>query len=126
MNEIKSEESFSYTYSASQRKEIEEIRKRYLPEQEDKMAQLRRLAAGVTRKGTIVALSLGFVSCLLLGLGMCCSMIWIERWFVFGIVIGLIGISGMAAAYPVFIRITKRERERIAPQILKLTEELMK
>lgn len=126
MNEIKSEESFSYTYSASQRKEIEEIRKRYLPEQEDKMAQLRRLDAGVTRKGTIVALSLGFVSCLLLGLGMCCSMIWIERWFVFGIVIGLIGISGMAAAYPVFIRITKRERERIAPQILKLTEELMK
>lgn len=126
MNEIKSEESFSYTYSASQRKEIEEIRKRYLPEQEDKMAQLRRLDAGVTRKGTIVALSLGSVSCLLLGLGMCCSMVWMERWFVFGIVIGLIGVSGMAAAYPVFIRITKRERERIAPQILKLTEELMK
>ena len=90
------------------------------------MAQLRRLDAGVTRKGTIVALSLGSVSCLLLGLGMCCSMVWMERWFVFGIVIGLIGVSGMAAAYPVFIRITKRERERIAPQILKLTEELMK
>ena len=66
MNEIKNEESFSYTYSASRRQEIEEIRKRYLP-QEDKMAQLRRLDAGVTRKGTIASVTLGSVSCLLLG-----------------------------------------------------------
>ena len=125
MNEIKNEESFSYTYSASRRQEIEEIRKRYLP-QEDKMAQLRRLDAGVTRKGTIASVTLGSVSCLLLGLGMGCTTVWTDRWFIPGIVLGLIGILGMAAAYPVFMRITKRERERIAPQILKLTEELMR
>ena len=126
MNEIKSEESFSYTYSASQRKEIEEIRKRYLPEQEDKMVQLRRLDAGVTRKGTLIAVTIGFVSCLLLGVGMCCTMLWMDRWFIPGVIVGLIGIFGMAAAYPIFVKVTKRERERIAPQILKLTEELMK
>lgn len=69
---------------------------------------------------------LGVVSCLLLGVGMCCTMVWMDRWFVPGIVIGVIGIIGVAAAYPLYARITKKEREKLAPQILKLTEELSK
>ena len=60
-----------------------------------------------------------------MGVGMCCSMVWMGIWFIPGIVIGLIGIGDVAAAYPVYSRITKKERERLAPQILKLTEELM-
>ena len=63
------------------------------------------------------------VCCLLLGIGMCCTMVWMQ-WFVPGVVIGVIGIVGIAAAYPLYTRITRRERERLAPQILKLTEEL--
>ena len=43
-----------------------------------------------------------------------------------GIVIGVAGMAGTAAAYPLYMQITKRERERIAPEILRLTEELMK
>lgn len=119
-------ETFSYTYSARQRQEIEQIRKKYLPEEEDKMAQIRRMDGAVTRKGTVISLMLGSASCLVLGLGMCCCMVWTGRWFVPGILLGLLGIAGMAAAYPLFLRVTKRGRERIAPQILKLTEELMK
>ena len=46
------------------------------------------------------------------------------QWFVPGVVIGVIGIVGIAAAYPLYTRITRRERERLASQILKLTEEL--
>lgn len=90
------------------------------------MAQIRRMDAGVTRRGTIAAVTLGSVSCLLMGLGTCCSMIWAGRWFGLGIVIGLIGIVGMAGAYPIFVHTTQKEHKRIAPQILKLTEELIK
>ena len=43
-------EAFSYTYSAEQRQEIEEIRKKYLPPEQDKMAQLRKLHASVGSK----------------------------------------------------------------------------
>ena len=32
----------------------------------------------------------------------------------------------MASAYPVFTRITKIRRDKLAPEILKLTDELMK
>ena len=117
-------ETFTYTYSAKQQEEIDKIRKKYLPPEEDKMAQLRRLDQSATKKGTMISIIIGVIGTLLMGVGMCCSMVWMGIWFIPGIVIGLIGIGSVAAAYPVYSRITKKERERLAPQILKLTEEL--
>ena len=119
-------DTFYYTYSAKQQEEIQNIRKKYLAREEDKMEQLRRLDRSATKKGAIISTVLGVVSCLLLGVGMCCTMVWMDRWFVPGIVIGVIGIIGVAAAYPLYASITKKEREKLAPQILKLTEELSK
>ena len=122
----KQEDSFSYTYSAKQQQEILEIRKKYLPAEEDKMARIRKLDASVTRKGTLVSVSMGIVGCLLLGAGMSCSMVFAGAWFLPGIVLGLIGIVTMAVAYPVFMHIMRKERARIAQQILELTDELLK
>ncbi|MCI7742652.1 MAG: hypothetical protein MSO56_10225 [Clostridiales bacterium] len=62
----------------------------------------------------------------LLGLGMCSTMVWGGSWFIPGILIGIVGMLIMASAYPVFTRITKIRREKLAPEILKLTDELMK
>lgn len=117
-------ETFHYTYSAKQREEVENIRRKYLPKSEDKMEKLRQLDRGTTTKGTIVSIVLGIVGCLLLGVGMSCTTAWSSQWFVPGVIVGLIGIAAMAVAYPVYRRITRREREKIAPQILQLTEEL--
>lgn len=124
-NEMKTEE-FQYTYSAEQQKEIADIRSKYLPKEEDKMEQLRQLDQSVTKKGTVMALVVGIASAMLLGIGMCCCMVWDKVWFVPGILIGLIGIAGIIAAYPIFTHITNKEKERLAPEILRLTEELMK
>ena len=118
--------TFHYTYSAKQQEEVQRIRKKYLPPEEDKMEQLRRLDRSSTRKGTIVSIIVGAAGCLLLGVGMCCTMVWMESLFIPGVVIGGVGIAVVAAAYPLFNAITKKERERLAPQILKLTEELSK
>ena len=118
--------TFHYTYSAKQQEEVQRIRKKYLPPEEDKMEQLRRLDRSSTRKGTIVSIIVGAAGCLLLGGGMCCTMVWMESLFIPGVVIGVVGIAVVAAAYPLFNAITKKERERLAPQILKLTEELSK
>ena len=117
-------EMFEYTYSAKQQEEIRDIRKKYLPKEEDKMQQLRRLDRSATKKGTAVSIAVGVISCLILGVGMCCTMVWTDVLFIPGIIIGLIGIAGVAAAYPIYNRITKKEREKLAPQILRLTEEL--
>ena len=118
------EETFEYRYSANQQEEIEAIRRKYLPKEEDKMEQLRQMDKRVSRKGTIISIIIGVIGCLLLGIGMCCTMEWAGRWFVPGIIIGVIGIVMIALAYPLYERITKKERKKIAPLILKLADEL--
>lgn len=118
-------DSFRYTYSAKQQEEVQKIRKKYLPQEESKMERLRRLDQSVTRPGTVASLVLGIVGCMLLGLGMSCTMVWEEKWFFPGIAIGLVGIAGICLAYPLYCRVTKRQREKLGPEILRLTDELM-
>ena len=115
---------FNYTYSSKQQREIEDIRKKYLPPEETKLEQLRRLDRRASRKGTVVSVIVGVVGTLLMGLGMCCSMVWMDRFFYPGIALGLAGIALAAAAYPIYSKITKKERKKIAPEILRLTDEL--
>ena len=119
-------ETFEYTYSAKQQEEIEKIRRKYMPKEEDKMELLRKLDKDVTKLGTIWSLAIGVIGCLLFGIGMCCTMVWTESFFILGIAVGIIGMVVMGIAYPVYAKITAKERERIAPQILKLLEELKK
>lgn len=115
---------FSYTYSAKQQQEIESIRRKYLSREENKLEQLHRLDKQAERPGTIVSILLGMISTLVLGVGMVLTMVY-TRYFILGIVIGLAGIAGVSLAYPLYLRITRREREKIAPEILRLTDELM-
>lgn len=126
MSNENNKEVFEYTYSAKQQEEVKRIREKYVqsPKEEDKMETLRRLDAGVTQKGTVVSLILGIIGTLIFGTGMCCCMVWNQ--LILGIIIGTIGIVGLSAAYPLYAYITKKERERIAPEILRLSEELMK
>lgn len=117
---------FTYSYSAEEQKEIRDIRQKFIPPKENKMELLRRLDKSATKKGTTAALTLGIISMLLFGIGMSCTMVWAESFFILGVIIGTLGIAGMAAAYPIYLKITKREREKLVPQIMELTNELMK
>lgn len=119
-------ESFNYTYCAKQQEEIRNIRNKYAPPEESKMEQLRRLDRSAAQKGTALALAVGIIGALLLGIGMSCAMVWMGVWFIPGIVIGAAGIALVCCAYPLYVRVTEAQRRRIAPEILRLTDELMK
>lgn len=118
-------EVFHYTYSAKQQTEIENIRKKYMPPAEDKMEYLRRLDRSAAQKGTMVSIIVGIIGALVLGVGMCCCMVWMGKWFIPGIIIGIIGMGIVALAYPLYAYVTKKEREKIAPEIMRLTDELL-
>ncbi len=122
-------ETFTYTYSAKEQEEIKKIRDKYAPptKEETSMEQLRRLDESATKGATVVSLIVGIISALLLGVGMCCAMVpsW-ERYFIPGVMIGIVGIIGMIAAYPIYTRMVKRKREKLAPEIMRLSDELMK
>ncbi len=133
---MENKENFNYTYSAKEQEEIKAIRKKYAaPEQtEDKMAQLRRLDASVTQRATVASLVFGIIGALLLGLGMSLAMTDIGKIaglsggtaMLVGILIGIVGIALVCVAYPIYNSIVKKERKRIAPEIVRLADELMK
>lgn len=118
--------AFRYTYSAKEQEELKRIRQKYAPPEENKMELLRRLDKSVYDKGAAASIIVGVTGTLILGVGMSCAMVWQGMWFIPGIIIGLAGIGILAAAYPVYNRVIKKEREKIAPEILRLTDELMK
>ena len=133
--ESKNNNGFSYTYSAKEQEELKKIRAKYTPQKgEDKMERLRRLDNGVTQKAQTISLVFGIMGALILGLGM--SLIMSElsallgayRNFAMplGIIIGVIGGVLASLAYPMYIWTVKHERKKIAPEILRLTDELMK
>ena len=126
MNEDQKNATFQYTYSAREQEELKRIRNKYLPKEENKMELLRRLDAQVTQKATMYSMIVGIIGTLILGIGMCCCMIWADSVFVLGIIVGVIGMAILSLAYPLYNRTIKKERERVAPEVLRLTEELMK
>ena len=132
---MENHETFHFTYSATEQDEIKAIRMKYAApeEKEDKLARLRRLDADATGKATAVSLILGIVGALVMGSGM--SLVMTEIWrllhlpagmsMVLGVVIGIIGIVLVSLAYPVYNRIIKKERKKIAPEIIRLSDELL-
>lgn len=118
--------SFQYTYSAPQQSEVRKIREKYMPKVESPMEKLHRMDKSCAKKGTALSLVIGILSALILGIGMCCCMVWGGLLFIPGIVIGMIGMFGVGAAYPIYNKVTQKERQRIAPEILQLTDELLK
>ena len=125
---------FKYTYSVKEQDEIKRIRQKYQSQEEDGMTRLRKLDASATSKATVIALVLGIVGALILGTGMSLIMTDFAALLgmtgmtnmIVGIIAGVLGIILAALAYPVYSKVLKREREKIAPEILRLTDELMK
>lgn len=133
---MENKEAFNYIYSAKEQEEIKAIRQKYAnpKENEDKMTLLRRLDGAVTQKATTVSLVFGIIGALIMGSGMSLAMTDIGRIIglgggmamLIGILIGIIGIVLVCVAYPLYNLIVKKEREKIAPEIIRLTDELMK
>ena len=127
---------FTYTYSAKEQAEVRKIREKYISpnDAEDKMARLRRLDASVTNTAQALSLVFGIIGVLTLGFGMSLCMTDLgeilgshkDMAMVIGIIVGVIGgiLAGMA--YPLYNAIAKAKRKKLAPEIIRLTDELMK
>ena len=127
---------FEYTYSAKEQAELKRIREKYTPttETEDKMERLRRLDASVTNTAMAVAIAFGVVGTLILGFGMSLIMTKLYEFLglsgnmamAVGIVVGIAGGILASLAYPIYNAIVKAKRKKLAPEIIRLTDELMK
>lgn len=135
-NNNKEQSGFSYTYSAKEQAELKKIREKYTAptETEDKMTRLRRLDASVTATAQTVALVVGIIGALILGFGMSLCMTELRNILgsysdismVIGIIIGVVGGALASVAYPIYNAIVNHKRKKVAPEILRLTDELLK
>lgn len=123
-NIMNQENSFYYKYSAEENKEIEEIRKKYLPVVESKVDELKRLDAQVQNSGVAAALCIGVVGSLIFGTGMCFSM-QVLGTGTLTLILGIAGALVMAMAYPVYRKKQKKMKEILAPKILELSNEIL-
>ena len=123
---MENKEGFRYTYSAQEQIEVQNIRNKYLPPEEDKMEKLRRLDQNTTKEGSAKAMTVGILGSLLLGVGMCCCIVWKGFWFIPGIIIGLAGLAIAGIANPLYYKVVEKARKKIAPEVLKLADELTK
>ena len=120
---------FEYNYSAKQQEEVDAIKRKYLPKEEKakeltKLEELKQLDKKVEMTATLWAIVVGVIGTLIFGTGMSLIMAFETAMYVTGILSGIIGIAGMALALPVYRRVLKKQREKAAPRILELTEEL--
>ena len=117
---------FTYNYSAVRNKEVESIRRKYLPKEESKLETLKRLDYKVQSAGMIESLCIGIIGALVFGIGMCfflevfAGATWLSALFM------IIGTLLMIPAYPIYRRIASKTKEKLTPEILRLSEEIMK
>ena len=117
--------TFSYKYSAVRNKEVESIRRKYMPHGESKPERLKKLALRVQMAGTLESLCFGIVGALVFGIGMCffldvfAGAAWLSALFM------MIGSLLMIPAYPLYRRIARRTKAELTPEILRLSEEIM-
>ena len=118
--------TFRYNYSAARNKEVESIRNKYIPREESKFERLKKLDLRVQMAGTIESLCFGVVGALIFGLGMCfflnvfAGATWLSVLFM------IIGSLIMIPAYPIYRRIARKTKAALTPEILRLSEEIMK
>ena len=116
---------FTYNYSAVRNKEVKNIRRKYLPEEESKLETLKRLDCKVQSAGMIESLCFGIIGALVFGVGMCfflevfAGATWITVLFM------IIGTLLMIPAYPIYKKIARKTKAELTPEILRLSEEIM-
>ncbi len=116
---------FTYHYSSKQQEQVKQIRDKYLTKEDSKIERLNKLDQSVTTKARIIAISFGTISSLFFGLGLYMTIDLADSMFIQGIVIGVIGLIGTGVTFPLFNRILRKERQKIAAEILRLSDEIM-
>ena len=118
--------TFSYNYSATRNKEVESIRKKYMLHEESKLEKLKKLDLRVQTAGTIESLCFGIVGALVFGLGMCFFLDVFAGAAWLTVLLMVLGAVIMIPAYPIYRRIARKTKAELTPEILRLSEEIMK
>ena len=93
-----------------------------------KVVALRKLDAKAKLPANIFTYTFGTVSALIFGTGMCLAMKVIGPGsvgsFAVGVVLGIVGMMGVAVNYPLYKELLERGKQKYAFEILELAKEI--
>ena len=105
----------------------ESIAKDYAPKESSKIVALKKLDNKAKFPATIFTYSLGIVSALVFGTGMCFAMQVIGRGLagmVLGIVVGIVGLAGCCVNYPIYKKMLEKGKAKYAYEIVELARQI--
>ncbi|MBQ7828074.1 MAG: dihydropteridine reductase [Clostridia bacterium] len=126
------ETTFSYNYSAKENKELQDIRKKYLPCEENQLEKLKRLDITVQRPAKIFAYVFGSIGAVIMGAGMSLIMteigsyVGMSETMIPGMAIGVAGMLMAIINYPIYKKLLISRRTKHAEEILALSNSIMK
>ena len=94
-------QSFIYNYSAERNKEVENIRRKYIPQEESKLERLKKLDLRVQSAGMIESLCIGILGALVFGVGLCIGLDAISGALWLTVLLMICGTLLMIPAYPI-------------------------
>ena len=106
----------------------EQLANEYAPKDTSKVVALRKLDAKAKRPACIFTYSVGILSALVFGTGMCLAMGQIGSGttgsFVLGIVVGLLGMAGMSVNYQIYKKLLSQGKQKYAFEIMELAKQI--
>lgn len=106
----------------------EQLANEYAPKDTSKVVALRKLDKKAKMPATVFTYTLGIVSALVFGIGMCLGMKVIGSGstasFVSGIIIGIIGMIGMGVNLPLYKKLLEKGKQKYAFEIIQLAKEI--
>jgi len=110
---------------------VQKIRTQYTEKENTELDALRALDRKVKRPANVFSYVFGSISAIIMGAGMSLvmtdigAMVGIEKPMTPGIVVGVIGLVGAIANYPLYKSILSSRRKKYADEIIALSDKIM-
>lgn len=106
----------------------ESIVNEYATKEATKVVQLKKLDKKAKLPANVFAYTFGIVFALVLGVGMCLCMNVIgdgsTAMMAIGVCVGILGIVGVGANYPIYKKILAKGKDKYASDIIRLAKEI--
>lgn len=106
----------------------EQLANEYAPKNTSKVVALRKLDRRAKLPATVFTYTLGILSSLVLGVGMCLTMGVLGSGagahFALGIVAGVVGLAGAGVNYPLYKKLLEKGKKKYAFEIVELAKEI--
>ena len=111
---------------------VEKIRSQYTEAEHTELDTLKALDAKVKKPAMVFGYTYGSIGAIVMGAGMSLIMtdigavLGMKETLLPGIAVGIVGLVAVLTTYPIYKKILNSRKKKYAPQIMELSDRIMK